>query len=431
MTLEQVLVGRYNSETKFLDLSKLGEDELLKRNGFFELSSTTSKMFPALMQVAEKKFATAQQKRDTVHSVSLAYNSLKDIRAVSTLSVTFPDLKNLSLEGNMIEEWKPLDSWKNRFKNLEQLVLTGNPITSLPGYLEEACRRYPKLYMLDNIYVDPLIRQKINKEIAGPPIVGTDANGRPILPLKVKGKFIHDDQGVAMQFLSNFFGTYQQNRSGLLQQYYGRDSTFSISVNTSAPRSEEQQNVRQYWDGYIPKSRNLKRVTHPKGRVDRLAIGIDEIGKLWSELPTIRYNLANDKLWSFDVWPIEITTGVMGIICIVHADYEELNMVDNEEKVVKRSFDRTFTLHPDAQGKVKVGNDALVVRAYGGCDSWKEEDTPETAEENKQKMCVEIMKQTGLRLDWAKLCLEETGWEMDKAWQAFLEAKVRYPLLYM
>jgi nuclear RNA export factor len=282
--------------------------------------------------------------------------------------------------------------------------------------------------MLDNVYLDPAIRQKINSEIATPPIVGTDANGRPILPLKVKGKFIHDDQGIAMQFLSTFFGTYQQNRSGILQQFYDADSMFSISVNTSAPRSGEQQNVRQYWDGYIPKSRNLKRVAHLKGRIERLAAGTNEIGKLWNELPTIRYNLANDKLWSFDVWPIEITTGVMGIICVVHAEFEELNMVDNEEKVVKRSFDRTFTLHPDARGEVKVGNDALVVRAYGGCNSWKEEEMAEVMEENKQKMCAEIMKQTGLRLDWAKLCLEETGWDMDKAWQAFLEAKVCFLL---
>ncbi|PWW78758.1 hypothetical protein C7212DRAFT_355419 [Tuber magnatum] len=420
--LEGVLANRYNPGGKFLDLSRLGEDVLLRANGFFQLSSTTSKMFPALMQVAEKKFTTAQQKRDTVHSVSLAYNNLKDVRAVTSLSVTFPDLKNLSLEGNSIEDWKMLDNWRHRFRNLEQLVLSGNPVTSQQGYVEEAYRRG----------LDPAIKRKIAAESAAPATVPTGPDGRPILPRRVQPRFIQDDYGVGMKFLSRFFETYDADRASLLREFYDAESLFSLSVNTSAPRTQEQQNTRQFWDEYIPKSRNLKRVSHSKGRTDRLAMGPDEIARLWGGLPATKHDLANNDAWSFDIWPVEVMSGVMGVLCTVHAEFQELNKVDGPQKIVRRSFDRSFMLRPDVLGEVKVANDMLVVRAYGGFDSWKPEDGSgstggggghEVGEAAKKSMCEQLMAQTGLRLDWATMCLSETGWNMDSAWKAFLEAK--------
>lgn len=206
--LEQVLANRYNPESKFLDLSKLGEDPLLKQNGFFELGSTTSKMFPALMLVADKKFETAEQKRETVHSVSLAYNNLKSVAPVSTLAQTFPDLKNLSLEGNQIANMKAMDPWRIKFKQMEQLVLVGNPITEVEGYRTDFVKRYPKLMMLDNVVIErPAIQigdaaATPAAPVAAPAPTTLDARGRAILPLQTKGNFIIDEQGIAMQFMS-------------------------------------------------------------------------------------------------------------------------------------------------------------------------------------------------------------------------------------
>ena len=183
--LEEVLRTRYNPETKLLDLSKLGEDPLLQQNGFFQLNSTTSKMFPALMAVAEKKFDSPQQKRDLVHSVSLAHNALKSISPVTTLSITFPDLKNLSMEGNNIEDLKSLDGWRSRFRHLEQLIFTGNPVANLPAYRDEMIRRYPKLVMLDNIAVERL----------------PDGSDK-FLPLPIRANLMFDEHGIVMPFLS-------------------------------------------------------------------------------------------------------------------------------------------------------------------------------------------------------------------------------------
>jgi nuclear RNA export factor len=198
--LEEVLKSRYNPTNRLLDLSNLGEDQLLKKNGFFQLGSTTSKMFPALMAVADKKFDSAQAKRDAITSVSLASNSLTSIAPVTTLSLTFPDLKNLTLEGNMIEDMKAMEGWKNRFRFLEQLVMIGNPIVNLPDYRQEMIRRYPRLVTLDNIPVD---RPKIDP-VAGPaqnPSTAVDAKGRVILPVPTKTNLTVDPKSLVMKFL--------------------------------------------------------------------------------------------------------------------------------------------------------------------------------------------------------------------------------------
>jgi nuclear RNA export factor len=203
--LEEVLRTRYNPQTKMLDLSNLGEDPLLKQNGFFMLGSTTSKMFPALMAVADKKFDSEQAKRDAIVTVSLANNALTSVSPVTMLSLTFPDIKHLSLAGNKLESMKSLEGWKNRFRLVETLSLAGNPIVNLPDYRQEMIRRYPKLTMLDDVPVD---RPKI-EEVAGPvqnPSTAVDDKGKAILPLPTKGNLIDDPtpNTLIMAFLQKY-----------------------------------------------------------------------------------------------------------------------------------------------------------------------------------------------------------------------------------
>lgn len=206
--LDQVLTARYRPEEKFLDLSRLGEEAILRDNGFFSQGSTTMKVFPALMVCAEKKWPTGNIKREMIHSVSVAQNHLKSITPVTSLSITFPDLKNLSLEGNEISDLKALEGWRSRFRNLEQLYLTGNPVMNVDNYRDVMIRRYPKLVLLDNVAVDrPAIDIGDNKpriNIIQNPSTAVDANGRPIFPLPVRGHLQDDPNATATQFLMQY-----------------------------------------------------------------------------------------------------------------------------------------------------------------------------------------------------------------------------------
>lgn len=132
----------------------------------------------------------------------------------------------------------------------------------------------------------------------------------------------------------------------------------------------------------------------------------------------MRHNLANEALWSFDVWPHEA-----GMIACVHGEFEECN--DDKGVIVRRSFDRTFVLRAGGDGGVKVGSDLLVVRAYGGYDAWKEAPAVVPGEaEQKRAMCVEFARRSGLTMEFAEMCLSTVEWDLEKGWAAFVEASV-------
>lgn len=231
----------------------------------------------------------------------------------------------------------------------------------------------------------------------------------------------------------------------MLSKFYNLKSKFSISVNTSAPRVEAQQGERQYWDPYIPKSRNMKRIHDGAANIERLAHGPEEIRDLWNSLPETRHNLASQDLWSFDIFPAELVGGVSGLLATVHSEFEELNTA--REGVIKRSFDRSFMLLVDGPGNVQVLSDLMTVRSYAGASAWKvgpippvplsagppageiaPVDAAELAE--RQRKCQMLAEKTGLNLNYAEMCLVDTNWELAAAWEAFMWAKVRPPRFF-
>ncbi|KAF8469511.1 hypothetical protein BDZ91DRAFT_792309 [Kalaharituber pfeilii] len=444
--LEQVLAQRYNPVTKMLDLSRLGEDLTLRQTGFFDLASTTSKMFPALMLVADRKFESAADKREAVVSVSLAYNNLKDIRVVSSLAATFPELKNLSLEGNLIPSWKDLDNWRHKFRKLEQLILSGNPIVATEGYKDEAMRRYPMLQMLDGVMLDrPAIKigvaqpSSVPSQNVAPIAMGADTNiqttGKTELPLPTKSNCIMDESGVGNQFLSVFFTMFDKDQDNLLASFYDDASQFSLAANTLAPRVHQPGVVipPKPWEPYYAASRNLTRV-YGTQLVNKLYIGPQKIKEAWNSLPKTRHDVTDSKLWVFDIWPIQglpdISNpnnheGVGGLIVIVHGEFEEVP--EKGGVPLKRSFDRTFTLAPGGGPmNVRVVNDMMVVRAWGGSEAWSPDPVMSAFGEEaiKEQKVAEIRRRTRLNVQYATLCLQENGWNFDSALAAFERAKI-------
>ena len=104
-----ILAARYDAGLKLLNLSALGADPGLREMGVFNGTTTTSKIFPALMAVCDGLFKTRQEKKDAIVSVTLTDNELADVFAVTTLAQTFPDIKNLDLSRNKFTDLKGLD----------------------------------------------------------------------------------------------------------------------------------------------------------------------------------------------------------------------------------------------------------------------------------------------------------------------------------
>ncbi|EGE83306.1 mRNA export factor mex67 [Blastomyces dermatitidis ATCC 18188] len=358
---------RYSEPGKLLNLSQLGTDQDLLDMGMFNTAATESKFFPALMKICELTFDSPDKRRDLVHSVTLAQNKLPNVTSVTTLSQTFPALKHLDLSNNQFKDIQSLLAWRWKFRDLEFLDLTGNPISADPNFKETMLKWYPRLRTLNNVTV------RTAEEIAA----------QRKTPIPIQPASFQDESRIGENFVKAFFTGFDNDRNDLVSGIYDAKSTFSLSVNPVAPRGLRGNNVSG-WDSYIRKSRNLLRVSHLPARMARIFVGTEKIREVWNSLPKTKHPdiLADPKEWLIECHPIpglpdptsQSATGVGGLLITVHGKFEEFEE-PAMNKTQMRSFDRTFVLGPGGGvGGLRVVNDMLCLRAFGGSEAF----VPET-----------------------------------------------------
>lgn len=464
--LKGVLERRYNPTTKLLDLSALGQDQDLKAAQIFDSKSTTSKFFPALMKVLDQQFKTATEKQEAIESVSLAHNDLPNLSAVTTLAQTLPQLRNLDLSHNAFKDTESLSLWRRKFRNLDHLVITNNPLEQAqPDYSKEFLKWYPKLRLLNTIQI------RTDEEAAK----GTSASVE--LPFPIRTPIFQDEGQIAETFIRTFFTGFDADRPTLATMYYDSASDFSFAVNTQAPRDPASTaSAPQDWDpnAHIRSSRNLKKIQQLPARQTRHFRGPEAVAKIWSQLPPTRHP---DLAAQARSWLVECQSqpgvpdptgqspvGVDGFLITIHGEFVELDR-DSKAETKRRSFDRSFVIGPGGPTGVRVVNDMLTIRAYGGVQAFE----PETVEpfittatatataaagagagagsgsgvvdatppvpalppgvtlEAAEQMVLEVQKRTGMTVGYAKDCLEQVGWVFESALGAFEAVRANLP----
>lgn len=429
-----ILAARYNAELKLLDLSALAKDAGLIQMGVFDGSTTTSKVFPALMVVCDGLFKTRQEKKEAIISVTLADNDLLNVADVAALAQTFPDILNLDLSRNQIAQLDSLDAWGNRLRNIKNLILTGNPIEpQLPSLQAELLKKYPRLEVLNGVQF------RTPEQVAA----SLEATNFPI------GHAAPDFRDVAQvgeNFIRQFVVLYDTDRSALLTNFYDAHSAVSISINMMAPRGAKNTIAVPPWTPYHKYSRNLVKLNHLSAQMNRLHRGSQAINTLWGALPATRHP---DISTQADKYLIECNPlpgladpagqsprGVDGLIVTVHGEFEEQN--DKQEQHL-RSFSRTFILGPGGPGgpPIRVVSDMMTLRAFTPLTSPRnipiEAATssapvaaPVSATGNPQQdaLAMQLVERTGMTLNYAILCLTETGWDIERAFVAFQANRV-------
>ena len=440
-TFKAVLIRRYNSSLKLLDLSHLKADPELVNLGLFSTLAREAKLFPVLMTVCDGMFTTQEQKVETISSISLAGNALTSIASVIALADTFPALKNLDLSDNRLRNLNALAGWRSKFRQLEHLVLSGNPLdTEESVYKDAILQWYPSLRMLNTLQV------KSAEDV----VVSSETK----TSIFVSAPHFEDENRIAETFIKNFFQAYDSDRSSIIECYYDANTTFSLSVNTRAPKgSATFDQAKSSWEAYIRRSRNLDKITHLSARTARVYNGAESIRECWLSLPSTRHpNLLTEP----QKWCIECQSapgvpdptgqspgGVGGMIITIHGEFSEVD-VSTEQSTCVRSFDRTFILGPSTRPNgVRVVCETLVLRRYGGSEAWKVTCPPQvqyqvqlppgfgapapgkTEEQVKHEMlAVELSTRTNMTLEYSGMCLEQSGWSFEHAEMAFQQAKV-------
>lgn len=93
-----------------------------------------------------------------------------------------------------------------------------------------------------------------------------------------------------------------------------------------------------------------------------------------------------------------------------------------------RSFDRTFTLGPGSTATgVRVLNDMLTLRSYGGTGAFPGAVQEAQRELSKEDMVREVARLTGMNDAYSAMCLEQTAWRIDAAVDSFRSVKASIP----
>ncbi|KAI1213848.1 NTF2-like protein [Annulohypoxylon truncatum] len=438
--LRSVLSLRYNTEVKLLDLSVLGNDQILQQMGFFSGESKPEKLFRALMAVCDGLFKTPQDKRQAVVSVSLAGNNIDDVHQIMSLAETFPDLVNLDLSRNHFKDMRGLQKWRHRLRKLETLLLNDNPIeTTTPGYREEIMAWFPRLQNLNNVQV------RTPEQVAAMALAA-----RPV-PIPQHGPDFRDINGIGEGFIREFIPMYDSDRPNLASKYYDNDSTFSISVDNTTSRSSHAQQAG--WGAYIKFSRNHVKITHENTRSKRVFAGPNLIRSVWDQLPATRHPdlLAEVDKYIVDCHPIhgledpagQHRSGVDGMIITIHGEFDDQEPITM--KTAKRSFSRTFVLGPGMPGRnpIRVISDMLAVRPFRPSPASAPTPAPASAPapapapvlapaaqlnpELQQQMVIELCNRTRMTPEYSKLCLDGVNWNFDQALVVFNDKQAQLP----
>lgn len=431
--LTQFVETHYKRDDKFISFANLGGQQIEGISFDFNNVAFMKTLF----------FAMAQKCSD-VESISFANDKIHSLQPFSLMPQYISRPLNISFEGNDISDFKQLDHLKK--VKLRELELKNNPIkTQQPEqtYQSEVARRFPKLKYLDGEKSSPAID-------FGLPTYLTSG----VLP-PLKGNLYDSPQSQSLveNFLKKYYHVYDSNRNGLLDVYMD-NSFFSLTFSTSSKHFSEKgrQDITQK---YKSCSRNLTLTKDLDRKVSMLKLGRIEILHHLNTLPQTRHSLDDLRVDAFLVKQL----GTTQVLCItIHGYFWESASNTN------RSYDRTFLLTPVVPNSTAaqqgwpatIMNDILHIRSYVASPPVVESSPSQSAAQptpqspqtlqppvsllgqhtptvtspvqqtNEDDLKIQqIMRATCLKPEWAKICLQQNGGDLNRAFEAFNTLKAQ------
>jgi nuclear RNA export factor len=433
--LKALLGRRYDASTKVLNLTNISaEPEIQVLGGAGTTLYDHPKLIRVLCTLCEDAFPTKEARAEAITGIQLGGNGLGSLNIIKPVVWTFPELVNLDLSNNAILRPNQLFGVRN-FKKLQHIILTGNPIETTDNtFRAQLIQWFPELKIIDAI---PITEAE----------AGAAKTSRKEIKLPVQPGLWNDDSGIGENFLKEFFVRFDGDRQNMPGMFYDETSQFSISVNTNSLREPGSGATghKGEWNDWIRQSRNLLRIDHLNARKNRLhtgkfinscmhfltETGVTDIANCFAAFPPTQHPEITDlSKWIFESLPIgglpdpNGPNPVNGLLITVHGELVEFPNDPSKRK--SRSFDRTFTLGPNKTGGVRIVNDSLLLRNYGGTQAFPQN---QQLGEDQQKtaMIAELQRRTGLNTQYAKMCLEENGWKFEVALEMFQSVKANIP----
>lgn len=256
-----------------------------------------------------------------------------------------------------------------------------------------------------------------------PPAIGFDVLEDVTLPPRQQS-FLVDPAGqdLVREFLTQYFAIYDaESRQPLLEAYHEHAT---MSMAASYLTNDSRNAATQRLNAYITNSRNIMRITEREARRRYLRTGRLQVVSFLSDLPKTTHDLMGFAVDLLIYTPAMIVLTMNGV-------YKETTTNGNPV----RSFHRTFVIVPNAGGGFCIINDMLFITNTTKEQEEKAfvsgvavEPTPPTpaptptpamvqpSQDETQKMMLTMLsQQTGMNDHWSINCLEQTGWDFQRA----------------
>ncbi|EGG22534.1 hypothetical protein DFA_04663 [Cavenderia fasciculata] len=395
--IEKHITATYQKDSPMLDLSYLASGHGVDMND--------PKIIRPLLRIITDKFPKA-------NTISFAHNNITTLAPYSTISKFKLDhIVNYSFDSNNLNKFSELDQLSEL--PLRELLLSNNPISSLPNYRMEVARRFPDMNFLDSVPIGP-----------------SDFPPSPIPPLRPSFFETPDRQQFALRFLEKYFTSFDKKRVEISNAYFG-ESKFSMTFSSS------ESNHRGTSKTYIRQNRNLIKSPDLIKKTNLLIYGSEKITDFFKIFPITVHNLESFVVDVFFV-PPAFPGAPEALYVITHGHFTEASFF------TKRSFDRTFVLVPAQPGsesakngwEAVILNEQLNVRPYirsprlvsldGGEPTAPIAATPNGVAgganqppANEAEIIQQLMTMTSLNNQFAKDCLVNSGWDLNIAFTTF------------
>ncbi|CAH2041575.1 unnamed protein product, partial [Iphiclides podalirius] len=400
--MKLVMAKRYNAATKALDLTKFHADP--------DLAEIFCALFrPVIMLAAIDIIA---ENIPDLEALNLNDNKLHGLEHLKILSTKLKFLKILYLGDNRIPFLGSLDPLKSL--PLVELYLKGNPLQNRFNdhdiYISDVRKKFPKLVRLDGAELPPAIGFDVTEDVNLPPR---------------QQSFLIDPAGqdLVREFLTQYFAIFDsESRQSLLEAYH-EHATMSMAANylTNDNRNSPTTRLNQY----ISNSRNIIRITERESRRRYLRSGKLQVVSFLSDLPKTTHDLMGFAVDLLVFTPTMIVLTMNGL-------YKETTTAGTPT----RSFHRTFVIVPNTGGGFSIINDMLYVTntskeqeeiafktgmpdMSGPASASVTSATASTSASftnDQQKMLISTLgQQTGMNDHWSFNCLQETGWDLQRA----------------
>jgi nuclear RNA export factor len=219
-------------------------------------------------------------------------------------------------------------------------------------------------------------------------------------------------QGFLAKFIEEFYRLFDTYGRGELHACYHDSCMFSLCITTI---ENSFVPIRQYKYGpLIYDSRNLQKIGDDNRRISLLRHGKTAV----LDFLRIKFPLTKHDGNSFRV--DVISTANNRAVFTVNGLYKEVDQSNNSPT---RCFQRTFTCAQTPAGVLIIADHILLTNATEAqVLNMNRSPTTTTSQADIQNQLIHrFSQQSGMNIQYSKLCLQENNWHYDKAAQVFLD----------